>query len=533
MKRIAVVAALAVVAGLMPGVSTANPTGCAQSVTGGEWPSYSGSLDNSRTQLDSTIDADWVAGMELAWKVSTSSVPTGSGTYSNTPVVADGCVYLASNTGLILALNAETGGFVWGGKVTGTGQLLLGGVVVGSPLVDNGVLYVGVSQPSAPYVAAFDAATGTRLWRATVETGQSNSLINASPVAVDGMIFMGFSGNEGNSVARGGFAILDGGHDCGGDEFLAGPTTAKILACDNPVLELDELGNPVATGGHRLAHEHTISDAEYAEGYRGASIWCTAAIDPVEKYAYACGGNPASKKIEHRYSNSLLKIDVNPERPATFGTIVDSYKGDTDQYYPGLDRQPACDALGDVLVAVWSLACLQLDLDFGASPNLYHDKLGNLILSDLQKSGVVHAIYADQMSRKWTQVVGAPCAACNAASGAYAEINGEGRLFGVSTPGGLLYGLQAEQGRYRWAQPIADGVHFQATSTAGGIVFAIDNGGFLTIVDGETGLPLAKRNVAQDTSASPADQSSQGVAIAYDMVFVNQGNMTIAYRSAS
>lgn len=522
MKRIAVATVMAVVAGLVPGLSDAAPAGCAAGLSGGEWPSYGGSLANSRTQTDTTIDPAWVDSMELAWKLPTSGVPGGNGTYSNTPVVADGCVYLATNTGLILALNASTGVLVWGDRVVGAGQSLLGGIVVGSPVVYEGVVYVGVSRPGTPYVTAFDQETGTRLWEATVETKQSNSLINASPVAFDGMIFMGFSGNEGNSVARGGFTILDASAECGGDAFK---DDVQILKCLNPTLG--------ATGGSRLAYQHTINDAEYAAGYRGASIWCTASIDPVSKYAYACGGNPASKKIEHRYSNALLKIDLDRNRPATFGTIVDSYKGDNDQYYPGLDRQPACDALGDVLVVVWSLACLQLDLDFGASPSLFRDSLGNLIVGDLQKSGVYHAVYADQMSRKWTQIVGAPCAACNAASPAYADVKGEGRVFGVSTPGGLTYALSAEQGRYRWLQPVADGIHFQSTSTAGGVVFTIDNFGFLTMTDADSGLLLAKRSVMVDTGGNPFDQSSQGVAIAYDMVFVNQGSYTLAYRAAA
>jgi outer membrane protein assembly factor BamB len=521
MKRIAIAAALAVFAGLVPTASHAALDGCADGLTGGEWPSYGGSLDNSRTQLDTTVGPEWVENMELAWALPTSAVPGGSGTYSNTPVVADGCVYVATNSGVVMALNATTGDLVWGDKVTGAGQALLGGVVVGSLAVADGVVFAGVSRPSSPYVTAWDQETGVRLWEATVETGQNNSLINASPVVHDGKVFMGFSGNEGGNVARGGFAILDASGPCGGDAFLG---SVQILKCFNPI--------PGETGGTRLAHEHTISDAEYAAGYRGASIWCTAAIDPVDDYVYACGGNPASKKIEHRYSNALLKIDFDEDRD-TFGTIVDSYKGDNDQYYPGLDRQPVCDAFGDQLVVVWSLACLQLDLDFGASPNLFRDSLGNLILGDIQKSGVYHAVYADQMSRKWTQIVGGPCVACNAASAAYAEVDGEGRVFGVSTPGGTTYALQAEQGRYRWIQPVADGIHFQATSTAGGVVFTIDNGGFLTMSDASTGLPIAKRNVMEDTNASPIDQSSQGIAIAYDMVFVNHGPYTLAYHAPS
>lgn len=462
----------------------------------GEWRSYSGNLEGTRTQTASpAINPASAANLTLAWVFETNVAQSGGGTFSNTPIVADGCVFLASNTGFAYALNADSGELVWKSeKLPGNGQTLLGGVIVGSPVVAEGKVYVGVSQPGQPYVAALDETTGALLWTTAVTgfdaaTKQNNALINASPVYYDGMIFQGFAGNEGGSVARGGFAIVD------------------------------------ASTGERLVHTYTINDAEYAAGYRGASVWCTAAIDAATGYAYACGGNPASKRIEHRYSNAMLKIDVNPAR-ATFGQIVDSYKGDNDQYYPGLDRQPACDALGDTLVAVWSLACLQLDLDFGASPALTTDALGNTIVGNLQKSGIYHALYADHMDRAWTTVVGGPCAACNAGSAAVDGTN----VYVVGTPGGVLSSLTRNNGRYRWAQPIGDGTHFQSTSSANGVAFTVDGGGTLRAFDGESGVPLFVRPLTIDTTGSAVDGSSQGVAIARNLVYVTSGPYTFAYK---
>ncbi|MGH2829166.1 MAG: PQQ-binding-like beta-propeller repeat protein [Actinomycetota bacterium] len=512
--RVAFLAMVALVAAAPVGVARAGVPPCATAAhPGGEWRSYGGGLSNSRNQPNETvINASTVANLTPAVSFRASVAQTGGGAFSNTPVVADGCVYLASNTGWVFALNADTLELRWKTKLQGAGQTLLGGVIVGSPVVAGGVVFLGVSRPTTPYVAALDQADGRVLWTTKVEDGQLNALINASPVYFDGMIFQGFAGNEGGSVARGGFAILDASHDC---------SETSATTCAEPVLG--------ATGGMLLKHTYTISDAEYGAGYRGASVWCTAAVDPAAKYAYACGGNPASKRLEARYSNSLLKIDMDRTHTATFGMIVDSYKGETDQYYPGLDRQPACDMFGeDIVYVAWSVTCVQLDLDFGASPNLFRDSLGNLVVGDLQKSGVYHAVFADHMQRAWTAVLGSPCFACNVSSAAYDDE----RVYVAGSPGAVMWGLDRDRGRYRWAFPLPDATHFQSVSTANGVVYTMDDSGTLTAFDAALGVPVAKRLIGIDAGANTlaVDASSQGVAIARNTVYALSGEFLVAYR---
>lgn len=523
--KTAALAALAISLSIMSGVSSAssdNPAGCADDAPGGEWRKYGQDLTNQRNQhAENVIDAAWVQNMTVDWKFTPSSLGM-SGGFSNTPIVADGCVYAATNTGWIAALNADTGELLWSKKLTGrTQSATVGGVIIGSVAVENGVLFAG-SNSTPPKIHAFDQETGAPLWQAVIETGQNSAQYTASPVVHNGMLFAGITGDEANAEARGGFVIIDASHDCGGDAVLpAGHPQAgtSILTCFNPVSN--------ATGGTRLAHQHTITNAEYAAGYRGASIWCTAAVDTVTNYVYACGGNPA-KRPEARFSNALLKIDMDRSRP-TFGTIVGSYKGDYDNYYPGLDRQPVCDANEDGGV-VWSQPCLQLDLDFGASPILFKDSLGNTMLGDVQKSGVFHTVYADHMSRSWTQIVGTPGVAMNAASPAYGVAGGEARVFvGASSPT-VMEALSAEQGRYRWATPIGTPTHFNSTSFANGLVYTTAFDGTLNVFNAANGLPVAKRSITQDAGASASENGSTGVAIARHQLFVAQSQFLIAYK---
>lgn len=493
---------------------------------GGEWRSYGHDLSNTRSQPNETVINAGNAGNLAATFVLDSATlkqPNGTpilnaGSFTNTPVIADGCMYLGSNTGWVIAVNADTGPgpsgqVVWATKVpSGGSQSLLGAFIVGSVAVGEGKVFVGVHDPGKPYVAAYDQLTGAQLWVRQVEGTaagypQKNALINASPVYYVsngvGYIFQGIAGSEGGDTtvpalvpapngayARGGFAIVR------------------------------------ASDGEMVRHTYTITDAEWAAGYRGASVWCTAAVDETTGNIYACGGNPASRKLEARNSNALLKIDGNSESP-TFGAILDSYKGDTDQYYPGLDRQPACDMFGDQLIyAAWSVTCLQLDLDFGASPNLFRDPLGRLVVGDLQKSGVYHAAFTDTMSRAWTTIVGAPCFACNASSPAIDQDN----VYAAGTPGGAMVSLTQNGGRYRWASPIGGGTHFQSVSTANGVAYTVDNYGALIAFDNATGLQVFRRPLALDTGKSASAAESAGVAIARNTVYAASASMVVAYR---
>lgn len=529
---LALVAAIAVPA--VPRAAVLIP-GCADAAyPGGEWRSYGHDPQNSRSQpLETTINASTVRNLVPArvFRVS-NPVPGGmlqpSGTFSNTPVVADGCVFLATNAGWVIALNADTLQVVWTAQFPSNGLTLVGSGIVGSPTVADGMVFVGVFRSGTPYVAAMDEATGAKLWERVVEV-QPESFINAAPVYLDGLIFQGFAGWEDSEfpnpeTARGGYAILDATREC--DSPTAAEQSAGTFFCYDPV---DDPGNPSA-GGRILAHEYTISDAEYAAGYRGASVWCTAAVDVVGKYAYACGGNPSSKDKESRLSNALFKVDLDRSRTATFGKVVDSYKGETDQYYPGLDRQPACEATqgGQLPVYPWSLTCLQLDLDFGASPNVFTDSMGNLMIGGLQKSGVYHALYADHMQRAWTSVVAPPIAISNAGSPAV----GAGRVYTYVTPG-TIWGLDASSGKYRWAAPVGGGSPdiFQAVSFANGVAYFVDNLGFLNAFDASLGIQVDKRPLAADAgSADAVSRSSQGVAIARNTIYAPSGGNLVAYR---
>jgi polyvinyl alcohol dehydrogenase (cytochrome) len=458
---------------------------CSARLGGGDWPSYGNDASNSRTQAaEHTLTPSLPGGLTPAWTFKLSSVGD-PGQFESTPVLVGGCAFVASTSAVVYAVDATSGVPVWhhalAAPVPG-----LGGGIVGALAVTGGRVIVLVNQTgdgssTGPYVAALDQHTGAPLWQSAPITTSSGYYSNASPQVFNGIVFVGYSPPEGDPTGQGGFVLLN------------------------------------ATNGALLKATTTISAADQKQGFAGGGIWSTPAFDPATQYAYVGAGNPFSKPVEDPHTNAILKVDLDPGR-ATFGQIVAAYKGNVDQYTQALQQlaqTPACSVSTALPDPLDNPVCGQLDLDFGAAPNLFRSN-GRLVVGDLQKSGVYHVASAADMSPVWATVVGASCQVCNAGSTAASG----GSVFGEGTPGGLAFGLSQATGTLGWATPVGDGVHYQSTSVANGVVYSFDTAGFLDAFDAVTGAPLMRRPMSADAQAPAVSFTSGGIAIAYHTVFV-------------
>ena len=97
------------------------------------------------------------------------------GTISS-PAVVNGVVYIGSDDGSLYAFNAQTGTQLW--------RVTTGSNINSSPAVVNGVVYVG-SHDSNVY--AFNARTGIQLWKAP--TGADIAM--SSPVVINSVVYIG------------------------------------------------------------------------------------------------------------------------------------------------------------------------------------------------------------------------------------------------------------------------------------------------------------------------------------------------------
>lgn len=472
---------------VMPGHAAA---ACAPGAPGGEWRSYGNGIDGTRNQPDEdVIGTSNAASLEAAWTFDFLTLGTDYGRFENTPVVADGCLYLATTNAHIIALNAETSDLVWKTSLPYTGGGY-GGAITGSVAVANGRVYVAVGDRDEPYLASLDQATGAVQWMTRVDD-RAQSFIQAGPIVWNGVVLVGICGEEAASGSRGGYAIVD------------------------------------AISGELLTRGYTVSDEEAAAGYEGASIWTTPVVDAATGYAFAGTGNPSSA-LESRYANALVKIDLDRTRP-TFGEIVDAYKGSWDSYLPNCDSAKS------------PVGCQHIDVDFGASLNLFTDSLGRTLVGAVQKSGIYYAVYADNMSEAWTAIVGTPGYTFNAASPAVDE---NGVYVDATAPGQVL-SLDRSYGSTRWVAPVGDGMHYQPLSVANGVVYTTTTEGLFIGYSAADGTPVVSRPLGADTGAfdptAPAGSgdiggalavasTSAGVAIARNTVYVAFQTFIIAYR---
>jgi outer membrane protein assembly factor BamB len=495
----------------------------------GDWPTAGADLNGSRSQpKENSITPAAAQTLAPAWSFYTGH-PSGGPQFSlgdlqSTPVEYGGCLYFGSAVTdpaypNAFAVDVATGHPVWQRHLD-VAHPAIGGAVVGSPAIaGDAVVFLvndkGDGSSSGPYAVGLDRHTGDVLWHSAPLVTETNSFTNASPVVADGVVIAGFSAEEGNADRHGGFALID------------------------------------ATSGAILARTYTIPPSDWVmpdgEHMGGGGVWTAPAVDLRSGYAYMGTGNPFSKQSEHPNTNAIIKVDVDPSR-ATFGQIVGSYKGTIDQSNGVVKTAtgPTCAVAPDdplqqlpqqgdprlqTLQGILgdSPTCGQLDLDFGAAPNLFQSG-GRLIVGDLQKSGVYHAVYADDMQGAWTKAIGSSCHVCNGASTALDPARGT--IYADASPGSVLKAFPTDGGDVAWSTPAADIFHYPPVSIADGVVYTIDNGSrFLDVFDAASGALLNIRPFNQDGAPEAATiVTSAGVAIARNTVFVPAGSHMLAYR---
>lgn len=485
-------------------------------------------LGHSRHQpAERTIGRAQAATLQPAW---TFSANEASGAFwseiTGYPIVADGCVFVGSNTGRnapgwIFALNADGGDLAWKTRVTHG--------VYSTVAVEDGVVYAFVSRIGSPYVVALDQADGRILWRTTVDTQPGSDAVS-SPVVYDGMVWVGVSGTaaEGDEETRfdfrGASVLLDASAACT-------DATVPVALGDETMNLITECFNDAAgsAGGRVIAHTFAIPDEDWdeGEGDAGGAIWSTIAIDAATGAGFVGTGNPFNYEAEHPHTNAIVKIDVRRtvggEPNPDLGRITGSYKGEIEEYFPQVSENYSCDEEDYVGFFVAGFECGRLDLDFGASPNLFRSRVGGeLLVGAGQKSGVYHAIDPVTMGSEWKQIMGAP----SAVGGIVGTAAYDGTaLYVPHTLAGYLASLDRDGGGVNWAAPTADAVHWgNPVTSANGVIYTVDLKGFLDAFDAATGAPLLHRPMwlGANTGAAPT-LSWGGATVARNTVYASVG----------
>ena len=464
-----------------------------ESHPGGEWRTYGHDSTNTRNQKrEKKIDTVAAATLRPAFSFSARDAG-GSGDFTGTPVVADGCIFVASNDGWVFASNADTGRKVWARKVPGGG-------INSTVAVHKGRVYAATSRSGSPSVVALSQATGKVLWRRQIDK-QPGSDVYGSPVIHNDVLMIGVSGGSaelGDEADRyafqGSFVLIEVGRD---RPKPPGTILRKTWTIRKPD------ANP----------------AKPKNNFAGGAVWSTPAINHKTGMAYVGTGNPFRPQAEHKHTNALIKVDLNRGH-RTFGKIVDAAKGDIDEYVPGFSELPCYDIPGNPApyYPQGIGECGDLDMDIGASPNLFR-KGKKLLVGVGQKSGVYHVWNAKTLKPAWKSIVGPPSAVGGIVGSTAFD---KGSIYGPITIGGYAWSINRNGGTPQWAMPIADGAHWgNPVSTANGVVYTADLAGNLNAFDAATGVPVLK--FPMGPSAGGPTPSWGGVAVARNTVYAAVG----------
>jgi alcohol dehydrogenase (cytochrome c) len=154
------------------------------------WLTYSGTYRGDRYSPLAEITRENVARLAPVWVYQTRE----PGTMESTPIVVDGVIYLTEHPHIITALDGKTGRPLWQYR-----RPAAKGVVGCCGPVNRGAAVLGDALYASTYdgrLLALDLKSGTLRWEATVVDPASGHSLTAAPLAVKDKIIVGVSGGE-------------------------------------------------------------------------------------------------------------------------------------------------------------------------------------------------------------------------------------------------------------------------------------------------------------------------------------------------
>jgi alcohol dehydrogenase (cytochrome c) len=464
---------------------------------GDDWPSYNRTLTSERYSPLAEINTKTVGKLRIVCTYDTKQ-------YSNFEsglIMVNGALIGTTLTD-IFSINAATCEENWRTREDGSPSILT--AMRGAAYLD-GRLFRG-SQDGR--VLAYDIKTGERIWQTAIGDEAKGELVDAAPVAWNGLVFIGDAGADAKG-AKGRMYALNARTGEIVWEFYLVPKAA-----DDPVRG-PQGASPLDSSTWGKAPGSLVS---------GGATWTSYTLDPVAGELYVPVGNASPafansvREGENLFTNSVVVLDA----------MTGAYK----RHFQLVPRD-------------WH------DWDVASPPALIHTRGGKKLLSVAPKDGHLYGIdVADNALIYRTPVtrienVDAPFATdkavrfCPGASGG-SEWNGPAydpevnliitgeidwcttvkrqtdeqlqgaptgkiwmgnatgnpfHLFGQQDEvgdfwGGWIYAIDAETGVWKWRlksnYPIVSGV----TPTAGGLVFLGDLGGNFYALDAFTGEKL-------------------------------------------
>ncbi len=171
--------------------------GAVAAPTGG-WPGWGGLLAGNQRQApyETIISPGTVGKLVAKWSF------TSAGNIASTPTALDGVVYFDDDWGGVYALSARTGKQIWMRWMSSyTGQN--SSESRSSPAISGSLLIL--ADRRSGNVVGVDRSTGSMVWETDVDQGAQKNpwlMLTASPVVHDGVVYIGTSSSEEYAVTQ-------------------------------------------------------------------------------------------------------------------------------------------------------------------------------------------------------------------------------------------------------------------------------------------------------------------------------------------
>ena len=481
------------------------------------WNGWSPSLDNARymTTEKAGLSIGQMPGLKLKWAFGFPGDIMAFGA----PTVFNGTLFTGSASGVIYALDAQTGCTHWTFEANGPVRTAILAVPGGS----HTALVFG---DQIGWVYALDAVTGKQRWRKRVEDHEAVRL-TGSPVEHDGVVYIPAASWEETRA-------LDSQYACC---TFRGSLTALRVADGSTVWKSYMVDAPRKTGVNKSG------TATY--GPSGAGIWSAPTIDAKRGVLYVTTGDNYSHPASQT-SDAIVALEIKT------GRIVWSQQTlPADVYNSSCVDKTAATCPADS----------GPDHDYGSSALLVRTPEGKEILLAGQKSGVVYALDPAQQGKivwqkrvakgglnggvQWgmasdgQKVYAATADAVKAPQSAAARLASlVGNANYDPAAGGGLTALRIGDGSQAWfappqacnpPKPGCSPAQEGAVSLIPGVVFSGSLDGHMRAFNAEDGKVLWDFDTAREfttvngVAAKGGSLSGAGPVISGGMIFINSG----------
>jgi alcohol dehydrogenase (cytochrome c) len=244
------------------------------------WLMYSGTYASQRYSLLHQVDATNVKNLEMKWVFQAQSLNS----FSATPLVVDGVMYLTQAPNDVVALDARTGRVFWTYHHNASpGRVCCRGLVNRGLAILGDTLFMATVDA---HLLGIDAKTGNVLWNTKVAEAKLAYAMTLAPLVIKDKVVVGVAGGE--YGIRGFIAAFDvhSGREAWRFHTIPGP------------------GEP----GH-----DTWNGDSWEHG--GGSVWVTGSYDPDLNLTYWGIGNPGpdfsavQREGDNLYSDSVVALD--------------------------------------------------------------------------------------------------------------------------------------------------------------------------------------------------------------------------------